>query len=125
MGVLSFISTTIPSIFKRKETLQYPAQKKEPYAGTKGMIAIDESKCIMCGKCQKTCPCDCITVTRDKREWVIDHYHCITCSSCIEVCPKKCLSMDPHYTPVSRVKHLDYHEIPEKPEKTSSALDAL
>lgn len=33
--------------------------------------------------------------------------------------------MDPHYTPVSREKHLDEHEIPEKPQKTTSALDAV
>lgn len=122
MGVLSFITTTIPSVFKRKETLLYPAVKKEPYPGQKGMITIDESKCILCGKCAKSCPADAILVSRDEKSWKIDHFRCITCSSCIEGCPKKCLTMDPHYTPVARTKHFEEHSInlPEKPKKETA-----
>ena len=122
MSILNFVSMTIPSIFKKKETLTYPVVKKEPYPGQKGKIVIDESKCIHCGKCSKTCPCDAIVVSRPAKKWSIDHFRCITCSSCIEVCPKKCLSMDPHYESVSRVKHLDevVVNLPEKKPKATA-----
>ena len=53
MSFLNFTSLTLPSIFKQKETLEYPIVKKEPYDGLKGKIAIDENNCILCGKCSR------------------------------------------------------------------------
>ena len=119
MSFLNFTSLTLPSIFKKKETLEYPFVKKEPYDGLKGKIAIEEGKCILCGKCSKACPCEAIEVSRPKKIWSIDHFRCITCSSCIDACPKKCLSMDPEYESVSRTKEMDTHSI-KLPEKKPS-----
>lgn len=125
MGVLNFVTMTIPSIFKKKETLTYPVVKKEPYPGQKGKIVIDADKCILCGRCAKTCPCDAIDVSRPKKSWSIDHFRCITCSSCIEVCPKKCLSMDSQYESVARVKVAEVVEVnlPEKKPKPAVNSD--
>ena len=126
MGFLNFASLTLPSIFKQKETLEYPFVKKEPYDGLKGKIVIDENNCILCGKCSKACPCDAIEVSRPKKTWAIDHFRCITCSSCIDACPKKCLSMDPEYESVSRHKEMDTHSInlPEKKPKKDTEEQA-
>ena len=120
MSAFGFITTTIPSFFKKKETLLYPAQKKDFKEPVKGKIAIEDEKCILCGKCQKACPSDAISVLRPKSSWSIDHFRCITCRSCIDACPKKCLSMDPQYCPVTRKKHAEVHEIEvKKPAKTA------
>ena len=126
MSFLNFTSLTLPSIFKQKETLEYPFVKKEPYDGLKGKIVIDENNCILCGKCSKACPCDAIEVSRPKKTWAIDHFRCITCSSCIDACPKKCLSMDPEYESVSRHKVTDTHSInlPEKKPKKDTEEQA-
>ena len=126
MSFLNFASMTLPSIFKKKETLEYPFVKKEPYAGQKGRIDIDEDNCILCGKCAKTCPCDAIVTSRPKKVWEIDHFRCITCSSCIEACPKRCLSMDVNCESVSRQKTIDTHSInlPEKKPKTDVEKEA-
>ena len=111
MSALSFITTTIPSFFKKKETLLYPIQTKDLREPVKGKITIYENDCILCGKCQKTCPCDAIIVERQNKTWSIDHFKCITCRSCVEACPKKCLSMDPSLPSISRNKHLEEHNI--------------
>ena len=121
MSFLNFISITLPSIFKRSETLEYPFITKEPYEGQKGKIVIAQDSCILCGKCSKACPCDAIVVSRQKEEWGIDHFKCITCSSCIDSCPKKCLTMDSESEKVSRTKTIDTYSVklPEKKSKTS------
>lgn len=126
MSFLNFASMTLPSIFKKKETLEYPFMKKEPYPMQKGKIVIDEDDCILCGKCSKACPCDAINVTRPNKTWEIDHFKCITCSSCIDACPKKCLIMDPAYESVSRTKKIDTHSInlPEKKPKVDPKTES-
>ncbi len=42
---------------------------------------IDESLCIDCGKCERTCPQKCIKNHR------INEKHCLNCGLCLEECP--------------------------------------
>lgn len=123
MGSFSLGGMTFGSLFKKPETLLYPYQKKEPYAGLKGHIVNNVAECILCGKCQKTCPCKCISVDKAKRIWAIDPFSCIQCGSCVRACPTKCLSMDPSYTPVAATKYCKDFDVPEK-EKTGKAKAA-
>ncbi len=52
-------------------------------------IKVDQSKCIKCGLCTRTCPVGAIT----KGDQVVaDNAKCSKCNSCIEVCPKKAIS---------------------------------
>ena len=51
-------------------------------------------KCLFCGKCEKTCPVDAITIDRRNRTWTIDRNKCITCGTCALDCPAKCLSLE-------------------------------
>ena len=44
---------------------------------------VDE-KCIGCGKCEKTCPLNNITLKEKRPSW---HRHCTHCMACITVCP--------------------------------------
>lgn len=119
MIFFDFAKTVIPSIFKKKSTLLYPKEKKAHPLGLKGHIAIDESKCILCSKCQKACPADAIEVSRIEKTWTINPYRCITCMSCTYACPKKCLSMKSSPTSIAREKLISSHKIEIEEKKKS------
>ena len=42
---------------------------------------VDESKCVSCGKCARTCPMD-VDVTKTP-----NHSECIRCGKCVTACP--------------------------------------
>lgn len=118
MGFFKLGSMTIGSIFKKKETLQYPAQTKEPYPGQKGTIKNARvSDCTLCGVCEKKCPCKAISVDREQRKWSINHLLCIQCGYCTQSCPKKCLEMDGSRPGITAVKEDEVFDIPETPKK--------
>lgn len=107
---------TLGSIFKKPETIQYPAQVKPAVPGLKGHIAVDADVCILCGICQKRCPTSAIAVDKKgARTWSIDRFLCVQCGSCARECPKHCLTMEPTYAPVATAKHVDAVEVPEHP----------
>lgn len=84
-----------------------------PYAGlTRGgrewrprfIVALDQSRCIGCGRCFKGCPRDVFELV-DRAEQddddaeetarvmsIRDELDCIGCASCAKVCPKGCLT---------------------------------
>ena len=68
---------------------------REPFAGERGKLVIEESSCIFCGMCAKKCPANALTVTRQPKEWKFERFRCIICGACVEACPKKCLKMVP------------------------------
>lgn len=114
MGSFRLGGMTLGALFKKPETLRYPFEKKEPYPQQKGHVVNDVDACILCGLCQKTCPCNCIVVSKPERKWRIDPFMCIQCGSCVRACPKKCLTMDGAYTPVSAEKYVNDLSVPEK-----------
>ncbi len=80
------------------------------------VIALDQKKCIGCGRCFKVCPRDVLDlVDRDELELDDDDYDddddfdddvamvmilknpmdCIGCSSCARTCTKKCFTNEP------------------------------
>ena len=117
MGAFKMAGMTIASIFKKPETFQYPFQEKAAIPGAKGHIVNDASKCILCAKCQKTCPCHCIQVSKDPRSWTIEPFMCVLCGSCVRVCPTKCLSMDGDPTEINTEKTVIELAVPEKEKK--------
>lgn len=119
MGSFRLGGMTFGSLFKKPETLLYPFQKKEPYAGQKGHVVNDVSGCILCGICQKTCPCRCIEVDKPARTWSIAPFLCVQCGSCVRACPTGCLSMSPDYTPVTSTKYYDEFPVPEREKKAA------
>ena len=116
MGSFKLGRMTFSSLFKKPETLLYPARKKEPPAGLKGHIVIIEGDCILCSMCARTCPTGAIVVSKPDRTWVIDRFRCVQCASCTRACPKHCLKMDPAYTAPMTSKHVDSFDIPEHEE---------
>ena len=60
---------------------------------SKGNIVNDSDKCIYCGLCQKTCPVNAITVSRNEKKWSIEHEFCVRCTHCVAKCPTKALTL--------------------------------
>lgn len=119
MGSFHLGAMTLRSLFKKPETLQYPAQVKAPYAGQKGHVVNHVEECILCGMCQRVCPCRCIQVEKAERTWTIQPFMCVQCGSCVAACPTHCLAMDPAPTAISTEKRACSLQVPEK-EKAAS-----
>ena len=117
MGSFRLGGMTFGSLFKKPETLRYPFETKDPYAGQKGHIHNNVDECILCGMCSRVCPCNCIVVEKKERRWEIDPFLCILCSSCVRACPTQCLDMEPSATGVSSGKYCTDLEVPEKPKE--------
>lgn len=110
--ILKMFKTVMSSLFKKSACDRYPFKKPTYYPITKGHIAIDAPKCILCSICAKKCPTNAIIVEKENRKWAIDHGKCILCNNCVEVCPKKCLMMDTQYAPPSVTQKMDVVRIP-------------
>lgn len=113
MGSFKLGGMTFGSLFKKPETLLYPAQTKAPYAQQKGHIVNDVDACILCGMCMRVCPCRCIAVEKKERRWEIDPFACIQCGSCVRSCPTHCLTMDPAPTAVTAAKYCNDLSVPD------------
>lgn len=118
MGSFKLGSMTLGGLFKKPETIQYPAQVKPAPAGLKGHVVIDTGTCILCSLCAKRCPTHAITVDKKgARTWSINRFQCVQCGSCVRECPKGSLAMDTAYTPPSRQISTDSYEVPEHPKE--------
>lgn len=93
INLIGSIFTKLTSI---PDTRKYPAEKRAPFAGTRGHIDIDIEKCNFCGACQKRCPANALDVKRAPQSWTINPYACIVCNYCVEICPRKCIVMREH-----------------------------
>lgn len=122
MGSFRLGAMTLRSLFKKPETLLYPTQTKAPYAGQKGHVVNEVSGCILCGMCQRVCPCHCITVDKAARTWGVQPFMCIQCGSCVASCPTSCLSMDPAPTAIATEKHAIELAVPEQEKQVSSSI---
>lgn len=68
------------------------------------VTAVDQTRCIGCGRCFKTCPRDVFELV-DREEdddeeqakvmRIADPADCIGCAACANVCPKSCLTHAP------------------------------
>lgn len=114
MSTFKLGGMTFGSLFKKPETTLYPFEKKPQPAGLRGHIDIVVDDCILCGICQKTCPCNAITVNKQERTWVINRYSCIQCSMCVNACPKNCLTVGPDYPAAVGKIEPDCFEVPEQ-----------
>jgi formate hydrogenlyase subunit 6/NADH:ubiquinone oxidoreductase subunit I len=96
-------------------TLQYPRQEFELPDNSRSKLHNEIEDCIVCDKCAKICPVDCIEIeairspeeigkTSDgttKRLYAarfdIDMAKCCFCGLCTTVCPTECLTMTKEY----------------------------
>jgi|WetSurMetagenome_2_1015567.scaffolds.fasta_scaffold00055_57 ech hydrogenase subunit F len=116
MSPLSFAKVISRSVLSRPATRLYPFEKRPFFKATRGAVAIEIEKCILCGICQKRCPTDAIIVTKAAGDWQINRLRCISCGACVDACPKKCLRLENAYSPAVVQKGADdkFHQ-PSKP----------
>ncbi len=110
---------TIKECFKPVVTLQYPHESLVMTPRYRGHIELvgdaetGETKCIVCGMCQRACPSGCITVKGEKREGVkgkvltvyqLDFTKCSLCGQCVESCKPGAIDFSHEYNLASTRK---------------------
>jgi len=96
--ILKMCHMVVKSLFKKSACHMYPVKPATFYKRTRGHIAIEPTKCILCTLCEKKCPTGAIRVDRNARKWEIDYFKCILCNNCIENCKPNCLKMENVYS---------------------------
>lgn len=124
MGNFKLGKMTLRSLFKKPETIMYPAQKRYQPEGLKGQIFNDIDTCILCGICEKRCPTDAIKVVKKEGCWQIDRFRCVQCGTCVRECPKDSLTMDSNYPAPAPQKSVEALHKPEPSEKEKAAAAA-
>jgi len=57
------------------------------YRDARGVVLVDEGKCIGCGSCVEVCPFGAIRIHPERGVAI----KCVLCGSCVEWCPVGCL----------------------------------
>ncbi len=98
------LSITIPYIFRRPYTLQYPEELPEIPDTERGLHNFKIDDCIACSQCVKICPVDCIRLAAAGKGklarmtlFEIDYTKCLFCALCTEPCPTECILMGPTF----------------------------
>src|SRR3954454_14011365 len=95
-------------------TAQYPDEKPDLPARTRGVIALKEANCTVCYKCSRECPDWCIYIDAHKEthepasggrarsvkvldRFAIDYALCMYCGICVEACPFDALFWSPEF----------------------------
>jgi NADH-quinone oxidoreductase subunit I len=98
------LGITVPYLFRRPYTLQYPEEVPELPPSERGLHNFEIDKCIACDQCSKICPVDCISIEAEGkgklariRTFEIDYTKCLFCALCCEPCPTECIHMGPTF----------------------------
>ncbi|MBY0427429.1 MAG: 4Fe-4S dicluster domain-containing protein [Cytophagales bacterium] len=109
-------------------TLQYPFETLPIPDHGRYRLDLEMDDCIVCDKCAKVCPVDCIEIETIKSteqygttsdgtskrlyaaKFDIDMAKCCYCGLCTTVCPTECLTMTKTFDySETDVKHMNYH----------------
>ncbi len=123
IGLIKGLLVTLRHLFSRSITQQYPHEKPDLPARTRGVIALKQENCTVCWKCSRECPDWCIYIESHKEthepvsggrarsakvldRFAIDYALCMYCGICVEVCPFDALFWSPEFE-YSEVKIAD------------------
>ncbi|MGH7163408.1 MAG: NuoI/complex I 23 kDa subunit family protein [Planctomycetota bacterium] len=98
------LTITVPYIFRKPYTLQYPEEVPQIPSTERGLHNFEIDKCIACDQCAKICPVDCIAIEAEAKgkharllKFEIDYTKCLFCALCCEPCPTECIHMGPTF----------------------------
>ena len=118
-GIIKAMFTTLPHIWKKKPTINYPEQKRPFSPVFRGLHVLNRDeegreRCTACGLCAVACPAEAITMEAAEREpgeenlyreekyaakYEINMLRCIFCGLCEEACPKDAIYLSETFTP--------------------------
>jgi NADH-quinone oxidoreductase subunit I len=111
-SLLVGMGITIRFFFQPVVTVQYPHETLPIPPRFRGHIDLvkddetGETKCIVCGMCQKACPSGCISVAGEKPEgakrkvltkYTLDFTKCSLCGLCVESCKPGAIDFSGEY----------------------------
>ncbi len=136
-----------PDYFKQSTgivTLQYPYEALPIPDNGRYRLHNEMDDCIVCDKCAKVCPVDCIDIEPIKAteqvgtasdgspirlyaaKFDIDMAKCCYCGLCTTVCPTECLTMTKSYDySETDVRNMNYHFSNISPEQAQEKMDLL
>lgn len=122
LSIYKGLAVTGRNMFRKAETLQYPAEKPVMTDKFRGLVDLHPEKCIACSQCVKICPTAALELSAavnpetKKRALTAFTYKaeiCCFCGLCQEVCPTAAIYLNQCYEAA-------YHE-----HKDLSAVDLL
>jgi len=81
------IIKVLKNLVSKPFTIKYPKKESKVSVNFRGVIHVDQKKCIACKLCEVNCPTGAIIVDMKKKYAVVDRSLCILCGMCAEVCP--------------------------------------
>src|ERR671931_1540355 len=114
LGLLKGLGVTLKHLLQRSITQEYPDERPDLPARTRGVIALKQANCTVCYLCSRECPDWCIYIDAHKEthppvgggrarsvkvldRFAIDYALCMYCGICVEVCPFDALFWAPHF----------------------------
>src|SRR6059036_156574 len=114
VGLIKGLGVTLKHMLQRSITQEYPDEKPDLPAITRGVIALKQENCTVCWKCSRECPDWCIYIESHKEthppasggrarsvkvldRFAIDYALCMYCGICVEVCPFDALFWSPEF----------------------------
>jgi formate hydrogenlyase subunit 6/NADH:ubiquinone oxidoreductase subunit I len=114
LGLLKGLGVTLKHLLQRSITQEYPDEKPDLPARSRGVIALKMENCTVCWKCSRECPDWCIYIESHKEthppatggrarsvkvldRFAIDYALCMYCGICVEVCPFDALFWSPEF----------------------------
>src|SRR5215207_3004822 len=113
LGIAKGMLTTLKHlIFVKPVTIQYPEQRMDMPAWTRGRPRLiydldsGDLRCTACGACAIACPVDVIQIHQhpgpERGKKILDRFDldmggCIECALCVEACPFRAIVMAPDF----------------------------
>jgi NADH-quinone oxidoreductase subunit I len=114
LGLIKGLTVTLKHMLQPSITQEYPDEKPNLPARTRGVIALKQENCTVCWKCSRECPDWCIYIESHKEthppasggrarsvklldRFAIDYALCMYCGICVEVCPFDALFWSPEF----------------------------
>ena len=138
-GLLKGMAVTLKHLFKHNTVIQYPDEKQDLPARTRGVIALKEENCTVCMLCARECPDWCIYIDSHKEQlppkrqggrprkrnvldrFAIDYALCMYCGICVEVCPYDALFWSREF----EYSEYDIRELTHEKEKLSDWMASV
>jgi NADH-quinone oxidoreductase subunit I len=97
--MLTQFKKAFKNLFKKPQTIDYPATPIQKPKDYRGLIEYSQEDCIYCLKCEKACPPGAILFSpvenppeneKNKKglKYHYNPYLCIYCGECVRACPK-------------------------------------